>query len=256
MKRFVVLILLLLVSASQAQNVLPKPNPPRLVVDAAHLLSPEQRDILEEKLVALDDSTSNQISIITIPALGDYPIEVYAVKLFRDWGIGTSRNNNGILILVAVNDHKVRIEVGRGLEGAIPDVTTKSIIDNDITPNFKEGNYYRGLDQAVESLSQSAVGEYKIRREKNNSDASGGGSLLGFIIFLIVMFIVFGRGGGKGGGMFSRRGYGSMLWPLLFMGGGRGGGGSGFGGGGWSGGGGGGGFGGFGGGSSGGGGAS
>lgn len=242
---------------AMAQDVLPKPSVPRLVTDKGNVLSPEQREILERKLVALDDSTSNQIAIVTIPTLNDYPIEDYATKLFRDWGIGNKKTNNGVLILVAVEDRKVRIEVGYGLEGAIPDITTGDIIENDLKPNFKAGNYYRGLDEAVDALSKAAAGEYKVVRKKNKDNGSGGG--LAFIIILVVIFVILGAsggGGGRGGGMVSRRGY--NLLPFLFLGGGgsdRGGWGGG-GSGGWGGGGGGGGFGGFGGGSSGGGGAS
>ncbi len=258
MKRLLFLISIILFSASlSAQDVLPKPNPARLVVDDAHVLSPEQRDILEQKLVAFDDSTSNQISIVTIASLNDYAIEDYANKLFRTWGIG-SKNNNGILILVAANDHKIRIEVGYGLEGAIPDVTASDIIDNDLKPNFKTGDYYHGFDLAIESLGKAAAGEYKVAKQTDDSGNSGGGSIFGFLIIIFVIIMLISRGGRGGGGMMSRRGYGSLFWPLLFGsgfgGGGRGGGFGGFGGGGF--GGGGGGFGGFGGGSSGGGGAS
>ncbi len=258
MKQLLAVVFLFTSLVSIAQNVLPKPNPPRLVVDAAHLLSAEQLQILESQLVALDDSTSNQISIVTIPTLEDYAIEDYSLKLFRDWGIGGGKNNNGVLILVSKAESKIRIEVGYGLEGAIPDITAKSIIENNLAPNFREGNYYRGFAEAIENLGKAAAGEYKDPRQKNG-DEGGGGSI--FTILLIIVFIILflGRGGGKGGkrgGMYSRRGAGA-LWPLLFLGGGnRGGGfgGGGFGGGGF--GGGGGGFGGFGGGSSGGGGAS
>ncbi len=236
-----------------SQDILKPPVPPRLVNDEAKVLSPEQQQILEEKLVALDDSTSNQITIVTIPSLNGYDIADYANKLFRSWGIGGKKNNNGILILVAIEERRVRIEVGYGLEGAIPDVTASSIIDNDITPAFKEGNYYRGLDDAINSLSKAAVGEYHVARSDDDTD---GNTLLGFIIILFIVLMIVGnsgRGGGRGGGMMSRRGSSGWWIPLLFMGGGgsRGGGGGfgGFGGGG-------GGFGGFGGGSSGGGGAS
>src|ERR1700754_79656 len=86
-----------------AQNVLPKPNPPRLVVDAANLLSPDQQQIIEQKLNAFNDTTSNQIAIVTVEDLKDVPIEDYATKLFRDWGIGGSKHNNGVLILVSKN---------------------------------------------------------------------------------------------------------------------------------------------------------
>jgi len=254
MKRFLVIIVLVVSSiATHAQNIPARPNPPRLVNDLANVLSPEQKEILEERLVAFDDSTSNQIAIVTIPTLGDYDIESYANKLFRTWGIGTAKHDNGILILVAVNDHQMRIEVGRGLEGPIPDVTAKDIIENDLAPNFREGNYYRGFDEAITSLEQAAAGEYHEKRNRNNDNGKGGGILVFIIILFIVIFIIGRRGGGPRGGVMSRRGFSGWWIPLLFSGGwggGRGSGGGGFGGGG------GGGFGGFGGGSSGGGGAS
>ena len=258
MKRFLVIIVLVVSSnATHAQNIPARPNPPRLVNDLANVLSPEQKEILEERLVAFDDSTSNQIAIVTIPTLGDYDIESYANKLFRTWGIGTAKHDNGILILVAVNDHQMRIEVGRGLEGPIPDVTAKDIIENDLAPNFREGNYYRGFDEAITSLEQAAAGEYHEKRNRNNDNGKGGGILVFIIILFIVIFIIGRRGGGPRGGVMSRRGFSGWWIPLLFSGGWGGGRGSGGGwGGGGFGGGGGGGFGGFGGGSSGGGGAS
>jgi uncharacterized protein len=258
MKRFLVIIVLVVSSiATHAQNIPARPNPPRLVNDLANVLSPEQKEILEERLVAFDDSTSNQIAIVTIPTLGNYDIESYANKLFRTWGIGTAKHDNGILILVAVNDHQMRIEVGRGLEGPIPDVTAKDIIENDLAPNFREGNYYRGFDEAITSLEQAAAGEYHEKRNRNNDNGKGGGILVFIIILFIVIFIIGRRGGGPRGGVMSRRGFSGWWIPLLFSGGWGGGRGSGGGwGGGGFGGGGGGGFGGFGGGSSGGGGAS
>src|SRR4051812_14480330 len=260
MKRFLVIIILVVSSiTTHAQNVPVRPNPPKLVNDFANVLSPEQNQILEERLVAFDDSTSNQIAIVTVPDLGGSDVESYANKLFRAWGIGTAKHDNGILILVAKNDRKMRIEVGRGLEGPIPDVTSKNIIDNDLEPNFREGNYYRGFDEAITSLEQAAAGEYHERRNRNNDNGGGGGGLLTFIIILVVVFLIVGRrGGGPRGGIMSRRGFSGWWIPFLFSGGwgggsrGSGWSGGGFGGGGF--GGGGGGFGGFGGGSSGGGG--
>ena len=250
MKRlFLIFFLVVTTGIVWAQDLLPKPNPTRLVNDAADVLSHEQEAILEERLVALDDSTSNQIAIVTIKSLNGYDIADYANKLFRAWGIGGNKHNNGILILVSTGDHKTRIEVGYGLEGAIPDITASSIVDNDLVPNFKDGDYYRGFDEAITSLGKAAAGEYNEKRNRGNSDEGfpwGGIILVAFVILFVV--IRSGKGGGKGGGgMMSRRGYSSLIWPLLFSGiGGRGGG---FGGGG-------GGFGGFGGGGGGGGGAS
>ena len=257
MKRLLYILagIFFLLTQVKAQELLPKPNPPRLVVDKAGVLSPEQRQILEDKLVALDDSTSNQICIVTIPTLDGGSIDDYAVNLFRSWGIGNKKTNNGVLVLVAVNDRKIRIEVGYGLEGAIPDVTAKSIINNDLGPAFKQGNYYRGFVQASESLSKAAAGEYKEPRHRKASGKSSSlGEIIAFLVIVIVVITIISRGGGgRGGGMMSRRGS-DVLTPFilgsLLGGSGR------SSGGGWGGGSGGGGFGGFGGGSSGGGGAS
>jgi uncharacterized protein len=258
MKQFLIIIFgFFLFTFVQAQDLLPKPNPAKLVTDMANVLSPEQKETLERKLVAIDDSSSNQIAVVLLKTLDGYPIEEYANKLFRAWGIGNKKTNNGILVLVSVDEHKIRIEIGYGLEGAIPDITTSSIIRNDIVPNFKTGAYYQGIDLATNSLAKAAVGEYKVKRE---SPIVGSKSklknILTFLVILVVVIVMVagGRGGG-GGGMMSRRGVGgvaeTLFWASLLSGGGGGrSSGGGFGGGDS------GGFGGFGGGSSGGGGAS
>jgi uncharacterized protein len=238
-----------------AQEVLPRPNPPRLVTDQAGVLSEGERQALEQKLVALDDSSSNQIAVVLIKTLNDRPVEEYATKLFREWGIGNKKTNNGVLILAAIDDRKVWIEVGYGLEGAIPDITASEIYRNLIVPAFKRQNYYEGLDNAVDALAKAAVGEYKVARKKNSSKPGGGGSIITFLVILAIVLLFVGGGGFGGGGRRRRTGLdglaeGLLLGSLLNGGNSRGGwGGGGFGGGG------GGGFGGFGGGSSGGGGA-
>jgi len=257
MKRLILIIFFacsLIGAFAQKVDILPLPNPPRLVNDEAHLLNDYDRNMLESKLVALDNNSSNQIAIVTIPTLGDNDVDDYANRLFRAWGIGGKKNNNGVLILIAQAEHKIRIEVGYGLEGAITDVASKDIIRNDLTPAFKQGNYFSGLNAAVESLSKAAVGEYKERRNRGDDGGKGGGSILGGIVILIIIFLIIGRRGGGGG----RRGgggdfiTGAILGSMLNSGS-RSSWGSGSS---WGGGGGGGGFGGFGGGSSGGGGAS
>jgi uncharacterized protein len=237
----------------EAQNILPKPSSPQLVTDNAGILSPEQKAALEQKLVAFDDSTSNQIAVVIIPSLEDYPIEDYATKLFREWGIGNKKTNNGILLLIAASDKKIRIEVGYGLEGAIPDITAINIIDNDLKPAFRTGNYYEGIDLATDDILKAAAGEYKVKRVKKSTGKGNGSGL--FLIILIVIFIVLRSGRGGGGSNIGRGGVSNFAEGMLLgslLGGGFGGGSrgdsGGFGGGGD--------FGGFGGGSSGGGGAS
>jgi uncharacterized protein len=258
MKRLKILLASLLCFVSflaSAQNIPARPNPPRLVNDFAGVLNPGEAQQLEQQLVAYDDSTSNQVAVVLVKTLDDYPIEEYALKLFRDWGIGNKKTNNGVLIIAAIEDRKIRIEVGYGLEGAIPDITANHIIENDIKPDFRSGDYYDGLSKAANDIIKAAAGEYKAPADYRKK--KGGNAFpFGFIIFIIIMIILFGgRNRGGGGGFMSRRGSG---WLGPFIVGnmlGRSSGGWGGGGGGWSGGGGGG-FGGFGGGSSGGGGAS
>ncbi len=252
-KLFFIVLVLVAVFQTSAQKSIAKPVPARLVVDNANILTSSEVETLERKLVALDDSTSNQIAIVTIKSLNGEALEDVAVATFRDWGIGNKKTRNGVLVLVSMEDRKIRIEVGYGLEGAIPDVTANDIINNDIKPNFKQGNYYAGLNTAIDDLSKAASGEYHVAREKPSSGGKGGGgSIIGIIIIVIIVMALAGRGGtgGRGGGG------GSFIAPLLLgsmLGGGGRGDSGGWGGGGSSGGGG---FGGFGGGDSGGGGAS
>lgn len=240
--------------SAQIDKVVPsRPSSYYAVLDKTGTLTSEQVEALNNKLTQYKDSTSTEIAIVMIPTFGNYEPEEVGLAIIRGWGIGGKEHNNGILILVAKDDHKMRIEVGYGLEGVVPDVTAKSIIDNDLTPNFKAENYYRGLDQATTSIIKAAAGEYKAPAKKKGKGFGIGSIILWIIIILIILG---GAGGGSGGNMMSRRGSGgfSAGWIIGNILGGMT---SGRGGGGWSGGGGGGGgFGGFGGGSGGGGGAS
>lgn len=245
-----ILLLQLLPFSLAAQDIetIAKNKPTRLVNDFAGVLTPEQLQNLESKLVAYDDSTSTQIAIAIIPSLGDRPIEEAALQIFRGWGVGNAKTNNGILLLSAINDRKIRIEVGYGLEGAVPDIIANQIIRNDIVPAFRQGNYYEGLDRACSSIILAAAGEYKAPEGYHAKD--DGGNKIGLIILLIIILIIISNINKRGGGGFmSRRGYrgfGTPIWGPPILGSGSRGGGWGSGGG----------FGGFGGGSSGGGGAS
>jgi uncharacterized protein len=236
---------------ASAQQVPAKPNPPRLVNDYANMLMPAQVDALEQKLDNYADTTSTQIAVVIIPTVGDYAMVDYAVKLGREWGVGGKKFNNGIVILIARDDHKAFIATGYGMEGAVPDATCKEIIDNDIIPAFKQGNYYAGLNKATDDIIAAAAGEYKAPKRAPHQ----GSGLVFFIVFIAIILLIIllsSRGGGGGGGRtYSRHGIGPFIGGMIagdILGGGfRGGGGFG--------GGGGGGFGGFGGGSFGGGGA-
>ena len=219
-----------------------------LVTDKTNTLTPDQQHALETKLVALDDSTSTQVSVIIIPTTGGISISEYNQQLGRNWGVGDKRYNNGVILLIAKNDRKLDIAVGYGLEGALSDYTSRHIIDDIIVPRFKGDDYYRGIDDGVDAITAAVKGEYNAPRSKGGDGPSVFQIIL--IIVVIIVFVSLMSGGESGGGTFmSRRGARPIIWPT------GGGGWSGGGGGGWSGGGGGG-FGGFGGGSFGGGGAS
>jgi uncharacterized protein len=163
-----------------------KPNPPRLVNDFANVLTPEQEQALESKLVAYDDSTSNQIAVVTIQTTGDYAVQEVGLEILRRWGVGgQAKKDNGIVIVVAVNDRSINISTGYGLEGAVPDITAKNIIENDIVPQFRAGNYYRGLDAGTSSVMRAAAGEYQAPENYRNRGTGSGGISFGkiFIAF-------------------------------------------------------------------------
>lgn len=241
--------LLLLPFFAEAKQVPPPPNPPRLVNDFVGILSASEVQALEQKLTAYDDSTSTQIAIVIEQTLDGDDIFDYSIRLAREWKIGREGKDNGVLIYVAIGDRKLWIQTGYGAEGFLPDSRAKRIIENIITPNFRQQNYYRGLDEATSTIIQLGNGEYV------NEDAGKEGSLpfpviLIFLILFIVIIVIIGKGGGGGGYQRSGRyDSGGGGWIIFGPGGGGGGGGSGWGGGG------GGGFGGFGGGDFGGGGA-
>jgi uncharacterized protein len=241
--------------AAFSQDFPPKPN--ALITDYTNTLSPGDQQLLENKLVAFDDTSSTQIAIVLIKSVGDYDIDQYAAALGRKWGIGQKGKNNGLLILAAMDQHKVTIQTGYGLEGAVPDVITHVIIQNDITPRFKQGDYYGGLDAAVDDIIKYTKGEFKAAKKPAQHDNNNGNAAGIVIVIIIFILIIIFRNRGGGGQIIGGRGGASPFWWFLagdMLGG------AGRGGGGWGGGGGdsggGGGFGGFGGGDFGGGGSS
>lgn len=222
-----------------------KPNPPRLVNDLAGMLSGSQQQALEQKLVAYDDSTGTQIAIVTIATLDGAEKAQYAIELGEKWGVGGSKMDNGVVVLVARDDRQMFIATGRGVEEYLPDAICKRIVENVMKPEFKAGDYYAGLNKATDEMIARLSGNFV-------NDKEPGGDKIPLWVIILIIFIIFFllpiifRGGGGGGGTtYGGRGYrnwgGGPVW-----------GGGGFGGGGSSGGGG---FGGFGGGSFGGGGA-
>ena len=238
-------------NASIDQVIKTPPNPPKLVNDYANILTADQKQALETKLYQFDDTTSNQVTVVIVPRLDGMDVADAAIEIGRSWGVGGKNNNNGVVLLISVEDRKLNISPGYGLEKSLPDLTCQQIIKNIIVPNFKGSDYYRGIDEGTDAIIQATQGEFKAPKNYNRKGKSINIGKIVFIIIIIVVFMSISSGGRGGGGFMSRRGYrGFGGGPIFFPGGGGGG----FGGGG--GGGSSGGFGGFGGGSFGGGGSS
>ncbi|MDD4333063.1 MAG: TPM domain-containing protein [Patescibacteria group bacterium] len=154
--------------------------------DFAGVLAADQKQALENKLVQFEKDTSNEISIVTIASLDGDTIENFAVELFKDWGIGKKNKDNGVLLLVAINDRQMRIEVGYGLEGALTDAQSYWIINDIMKPAFRENNYYGGIDGAVDKIIAATKGEY-VPEEKL---ASGLSNSNWEFIFWVVIFVI------------------------------------------------------------------
>lgn len=241
--------ILLIPALSTARELPPRPSPPRLVNDLADLLSPEEEAALERKLVAYDDSTSTQFLIVTIPALEEWEIAEFSFAIGDAWGVGQKKIDNGLVITISRDDRKVFMATGRGLEGALPDVLCKRIVDQIMVPSFREGGFHAGIDRAVDAAILAIGGEFvrELQEDGGSKDAPIGPILI-VILIVVVIIAISARNSSGGHGQIGRGGWGGG--PVIWGGGHWGSsGGGGFGGGG------GGGFGGFGGGSFGGGGA-
>ena len=156
------------------------------VVDEASLFSQAQKSELESVLENHENNTSNQIVVVTLKNLQGYDIRDYGLELGRAWGIGQKDSNNGVLLIIAPNEHKVSIEVGYGLEGALPDATAKNIIDQEILPFFKKGNYFGGARIGIQCITEAIKGEYTPDTKKSDRDM---GEL--FAPFLFLLFFLF-----------------------------------------------------------------
>ncbi|MEM1042847.1 MAG: TPM domain-containing protein [Bacteroidota bacterium] len=239
---------------AEAQRIPPRPSPAEgLVIDRADLLSRSERQALNQRLVAFDDSTSNQIVVVILPTLGGAEPGPFATELGQQWGVGQGGKDNGVVFLVSTGDREVFIATGYGLEGAIPDVVAGRIVRSVVVPSFRQGQFYAGISRAVDALVAAAEGEYTAEPSPGGPGDGVPFALLVILAIIVIALLSSGRSESGGGGQRRRR---SGLPPVIVFPGGFGGGrssggfGGGFGGGGF-----GGGFGGFGGGGFGGGGA-
>jgi uncharacterized protein len=174
------------------------------VHDDAHVLSPETIDALEQRLKVYEDSTSNQIAILTVESLDGEVLEEYSIRVADTWKLGQKDKDNGVLLLIAVADRKMRIEVGQGLEGVLTDAHSNRIIRNEMTPNFRKSDYDAGVTAAVDAMIKSIGGEYSAEDSDDLNDLTIGqriGIGLGLFVFLGI-FAFFGLIAPGGTGWF------------------------------------------------------
>jgi len=247
---FFVLILFSFSLAGYAQNELPpKPKVQTSVYDGAKILNNSELNSLKRKLINYADSTSTQIVVITVPSTNGDDINLFTAELGQKWGIGQKGKDNGVILMIAFKDRKIAIQNGYGVESSLTDFLSKEIIDQIITPKFKQGDYYKGIDLGTTAIMQVLSGQFKETRQFKTKRKSKKFPFGTIIIFIIIFLILSRRnkGGGKGGRFRGPSILDALILTSLGSSGGGGFGGSsggGFGGGGFSGGFGGGGFGG------------
>ncbi|HET8859962.1 TPM domain-containing protein [Marivirga sp.] len=213
------IIALFLATSLFAQDEIPsRPNPPKLVNDLTQTLTASEQQQLEQKLVAYNDSTSTQVVILIVPTYGQYEPNQFGVEVFDKWKIGQADKDNGLLITVAMQDKEMFINTGYGLESVVPDGAASTIINEYMKPAFRNGNYYKGLDEATTIIFDLAAGKYTADKIASN-DAGKGIGLGAFLFFFFIIITIISRirrvrnhhmgGGGMG-----------MLTMMMLMGGG------------------------------------
>lgn len=185
MRRFLFALLLTLLALPAAAREVPRPQ--GYVTDSAGLLSPATEQKLEHFLEEFERSDSTQLTVLTIPSLEGEAVEEYALRVAEDWKVGQKGRDNGALLLVAKAERKLRIEVGRGLEGRLTDLLAGRILDNELRPRFKAGDYDGGIAAGVVAMAQAVRGEYQ---GSGRTAASRKGQTIPWWIFPLIFFVL------------------------------------------------------------------
>ncbi len=173
------------------QDIPDRPDPPRLVNDFAGVLSSEEANMLERRLVMFNDSTSTQITVVIVKSLNGYDKLDYAQRLGQKWGVGQKGKNNGAVVLVKPKypneEGEVAIQTGYGLEAKLPDITCKRIVENEMIPHFKQGDYYGGINAGVTTVMQITKGEYTADQYNKRVKQKPYGILVPIIILIVLV---------------------------------------------------------------------
>jgi len=220
LKTLVFLFVLGSFSLAVAQINIPKlPDTQTAVYDGANMLSDSEESLIEQKLIRYADTTSTQIVVAIIPSLNGEYIATYAAEWAEEWGIGQKGKDNGCIILISKNDRKMTIQNGYGLEEKLTDYNSKAIIDQIMTPEFKRGNFYAGIDKATTAIFEVLAGTFKGKPKKDKSKSIKSIGVAIFIIIFVIILIIsrIRRGGGRGNGRGGRRFREPSLFDILVL---------------------------------------
>jgi uncharacterized protein len=211
--------LLFAVPALHAQELVAVPALTSPVTDVAGILAPDQSAALDAKLRAFEQGKGSQVAVLIVPTTRPEEIEQYAIRVAEAWKLGRSGIDDGALLLVAVEDRRVRIEVGYGLEGVLPDAIANRIIDDEIVPRFRAGDYYGGISAGVDRMLRVIEGE-PLPEPARRSPAMNVPGLFELLPFLFVFVLVGGsilrRLFGRVGGALATGGLvGGLTWILV-----------------------------------------
>jgi uncharacterized protein len=222
MKKIILSLLILLLAGEMFAQFPAKPNPPRAVNDFVGILKPEEVQDLENRLRAFTQETSTALVIAIVDDLHGYDYADYTIQLAQKWGIGQKGKDNGILIMVKPTGGKGQrhafIAVGYGLEGVIPDAIANRIVQNEMIPNFRKGDYYGGLVAATNVLMDLTRGEYTADQYNEAIKESENSSVLPVIfILLISLFLIFFRTGKQAYayGHANNLGFWAAFWLMM-----------------------------------------
>ena len=223
--RFAILLLFLLQCAGA--SALDIPQLKERVTDLAGLLTAEQVSTLDSKLRELESTDSTQVAVLIIPSLEGEALEDYSMRVVEAWKLGQKARDNGALLFVSMKDRKIRIEVGYGLESNLTDARTNQIIRNNISPRFKEGDFYGGIDAGLTGIIQSVRGTYQAEPEPERRQVRKSGGIFNLLIVMLFPLLWVLSATGKWGGGIIGAGAGALLpytlishsLPLLLFGG-------------------------------------
>ncbi|MBV5341234.1 MAG: TPM domain-containing protein [Deltaproteobacteria bacterium] len=190
MKSFCIILLLILLPHQAFSLEVPQLR--GHVNDYANMLSPAAAERLEQALVAFENSDSTQIVVLTVNSLEGENLEEFSIKIAEAWRVGQAKLDNGAILLIAKQEHKIRIEVGRGLEGVLTDLTSGRIIRGDISPYFKRGDYDAGITAGVSAIMQVVKGEYQAQPRDLKQGKKSAEPVFTLLVFLLVAVVFLG----------------------------------------------------------------